>query len=433
MNIYLIEGKRYSEDDPALQGALARVHHTEKRPLCMCAPSGVPMYVARVDGHYHIKRMPESGSRHSAECGSYEPPAVLSGLGEVMGNAIREDVDDGVTTLKLDFALSKGAGRQPPPPSSGEHESIKADASKLSIRALLHFLWDSAHLTHWSPGMQGRRSWATVYKYLKQAVQHKVTKGMQLSSALYVPEPFYVEKKAEIAQRRSALFSASNRGKQAGQKLFIAVGEIKEVAPARFGHKLVLKHAADFPFLISEDLNKKLKVFRHELDLWNAYSETAHLILVATFSVSTTGVAIIEEMAIMVTNEQWIPFANTNEKDLIDTLIADSRRFVKGQRYNLPGSRPLASVVVTDTLPRDTAIYIIPRNAGEAYQSALTELKESRDFDHLEWEQDGLMPQIPRPGAQEQYETPSEESALANEPPPPDEYPPEWFSERQDA
>jgi hypothetical protein len=397
MSTWSVEGRRYTDEDASLQAALARVHHTNARPLCLCSHPGVPMYVARIDGHYHIKRMPESGSEHAPECASYEPPAALSGLGEVMGHAIKEDVEDGITTLRLDFALTKIAGRAPPAAAAGDPASIKAETSKLTIRALLHYLWDTAHLTRWIPGMTGRRNWATVYKHLRQASQGKVTKGMQLASTLYVPEPFYAERKAEIAQRRRALFAAAARPSQ-GQKLFIVVGELKEVSPASFGYKLILKQVPDFPFMISEELNKKLKVFRSELNLWNAFGEKTHLMVIATFSISADGTADIEEMALMVANEHWIPFANTHEKDLLDTLVSTGRRFVKGLRYNLPSTRPLASVLITDTVPRDTALYLIPKSNTETYQAALKDRLEDDKLDHLQWEEDSPMPSLPPPG-----------------------------------
>ena len=395
MHHYLIDGSRYAEDDPRLQGVLARVHRTNARPLCLCTHPGVPMYVAKIDGHYQIKRMPDSGCEHSAECDSFEPPPELSGLGEVMGHAIKEDVEAGVTTLRLDFPLNKVAGRAPPSASEGDHGSIKAESSRLTIRSLLHYLWDEAHLTHWSPGMKGKRSWATVYKYLTRAAQSKVTKGMSLATALYIPEPFYADRSAEIAQRRAALISAAEKSNRPGQKLFIVIGEVTAVRPARYGYKLVLKHASDFPFMISEELNKKLKVFQGELDLWNAYGEESHFITVATFGVGTTGIAQIEEMAVMVVNEQWIPFSSVEEKDLIDTLIGSGRRFVKGLRYNLPISRPLASVVLTDTADKDTAIYLVPPTPSDAYQTALAEMIENSKTGHVQWMKGDLMPAMP--------------------------------------
>jgi hypothetical protein len=71
------------------------------------------MYVARLgasDG-YIVKRMPDTGSHHAPDCPSYEPPAEVSGLGQVLGSAITEDPATGETTLKLDFPMSKMPGR----------------------------------------------------------------------------------------------------------------------------------------------------------------------------------------------------------------------------------------------------------------------------------------------------------------------------------
>ncbi|MDN8102571.1 DUF1173 domain-containing protein [Burkholderia multivorans] len=399
MQQYEIDGNRFEEDSPALQAALGRIHHTKIRPLCLCVRPGVPMYVAKSNGHFLIKRMPESGPEHSADCGSYEPPAELSGLGEVMGHAIKEDIEDGTTSLRLGFALNKVPGRAPPTPSDTEHDSIKGETTKLTIRSLLHYLWDQSHLTHWHPGMQGKRSWATVHKFLMRAAQGKYTKGLHLPSTLYVPEPFYVDRKEAIAQRRSALIAAADSAGRPGQKLFIAVGEIKEVTAARYGRKIMLKQVPDFPFMLSSDLNKRLeKVYKDEVSLWNAFPEV-HLIMIATFSVGSAGIASIEEMALMLTDEHWLPFATVDERKLLDNLVTTGRRFVKGLRYNLPASRPLASVILTDTPEKDTAIYMVPGNASESYMAALGELLENGRTNHLLWHAGEAMPLVPAPQA----------------------------------
>lgn len=352
------------------------------------------MYVSKIAGHFQIKRMPDSGPEHSPDCGSYEPPPELSGLGEVMGHAIKEDVDEGMTMLKLDFALNKVAGRAPPVPSEAEKGSVKADGSKLTIRSLLHFLWDESRLSHWNPSMSGKRNWATVYKYLSQAAHGKFTKGLHLPSALFVPEPFYVDRKDAIAQRRRVFFAHTDKADRPGQKLFIVIGEVKEVTAARYGRKMVLKQMPDFFFMISEELNKRLKVFNDEVSLWNAYPEI-HLVTISTFSLDGSGVAHVEEMALMVATEQWIPFANVDEKSLVDGLIEQQRRFVKGQKYNLPSSRPLASVVLSDTKPRQTAVYLVPSNASEDYMAALNDLTANNRLDHVRWVLGDVMPEIP--------------------------------------
>jgi len=55
------------------------------------------MYVARLGEGFIVKRMPDTGSHHAPDCPSYEPPAELSGLGQVLGSAITEDPATGET------------------------------------------------------------------------------------------------------------------------------------------------------------------------------------------------------------------------------------------------------------------------------------------------------------------------------------------------
>lgn len=66
---------------------------------------------------------------------------------------------------------------------------------------------------------------------------------------------------------------------------------------------------------------------------------------------------------------------------MIEQLIDQGRRFVKGQKYNLPSSRPLASVILSDTKPRHTALYLVPSNPSEDYMAALS----SDKLEHIRW------------------------------------------------
>src|SRR6185295_12858265 len=65
--------------------------------------AGASMYVARVAGQFIPKRMPGTGAQHDPGCESYEAPPELSGFGDVVGRAIQEDTDTGVTLVKLGF------------------------------------------------------------------------------------------------------------------------------------------------------------------------------------------------------------------------------------------------------------------------------------------------------------------------------------------
>lgn len=385
MAIYQIGGQSIHSDDPALADVLAGIYSSRERPLCLCRTPGIEMYVAKVNEKYIIKRMPNSGSDHAPACDSYEPPPELSGLGQVIGSAIQENPDEGTTTLKFDFALSKGASRSAPTPSGKETDSVKTDGNKLTLRGTLHYLWEEAGFNRWAPPMAGKRSWYVIRKYLLQAAEDKTAKGASLAGMLYIPESFNAEKKNEITQRRLAQMMRIATPEKGTRRLMLVVGEVKELAQSRYGHKIVLKHLPDCHFMMNDDIYKRLlKRFEVELGLWDALEGT-HLLMIGTFGIGATGVASLEEIALMCVTENWIPFESTFEKMALDALTQQNRRFLKGMRYNLSSARPLACAVASDTEPEPTAMYVVPPGASEDYVAAVDELIAESKLPSWKW------------------------------------------------
>jgi hypothetical protein len=382
---YTYEGAIFNGDTEDAQAILRRAHAAKRRPHCRCVPGdGPPMYVAKVGERFFLKRMPGSGSEHAPRCDSFDPPAELTGLGDVLGSAIQDDPETGTTALRLDFALRKSAGRAAPAPGTGESDTVRTDGQKLTLRALLHYLWDESGLTRWTPAMQDTRTYRVVYRELLKAAANKATKGLHLTDRLFVPEPFSADHKDEIASRRTARLASSSTA--AGRDLFILIGEVKELVPSRTAFKAVIKHLPDYPILIAEDLNRRLqKRFASELDMWNSIEE-ARLIAIATFSVGPSGVATMEEVAVMLVNNQWLPCESRDEKTMLDLLIRERRRFKKGLRYNLSLQRPLASVVLADAGPEPVAMFIVPPNADGDYRAALADLQQSSHTPTWIWE-----------------------------------------------
>lgn len=380
-----IGGHIYMSNDAALQIALADAHKNKARPLCMCTHDGVEMYVAKISEQYVIKRMPDSGERHSAHCDSYEPPPEVSGFGEVLGQAIQEDMETGSVSLKFDFALTRSAGRAPPESVGTPADTVKANGKKLTLRSVLHYLWDEAGMSKWSPRMEGRRSWFVLHKYLSQAAIGKSTKGSALASSLFIPEPFFSDRRDEITRARNTRFADLHTPSKGARKLMILVGEVKEFGPARYGHKVTIKQMPDCPFMLDASLFKRLeKRFEVEFELWRAF-ETTHLMSIATFGVGASGVATIEEMALMLTTENWIPFETLHEKELVDALTRQSRHFVRSLRYNMAADRPLAAAVVTDTQPKPTAMYILDGATSDDRIVAFEELTEHSSLASWTW------------------------------------------------
>ena len=382
-------------NDIWLQEELEKMQKERKRPQCGCRQPGIEMYIAKVNGWYIVKRMPGTGGLHDPACDHYEPPPELSGLGEVMGTAIKENTEDGTTELKFSFSLAKVPGRKTAASTGAESDSVKTDGKKLTLRSLLHFLWGEAGFNRWTPNMDGKRKWGTIQKHLYAAAANKMVKGGPLSERLFIPETFILDKRDEINQRRLAKISKLGGAQGGAQDLMIIVGEVKELGPARYGHKIVVKHLSDMHLMLNDDIFKRLeKRFKEELALASSF-EDAHLMMIATAGVSSSGVASLDEVALMVVTENWIPIETVFDKQLIEIFTATNRRFTKGLRFNLMSTKPLACVVLTDTKPKPTAMYIIPPNAGDDFSEELDELIKESHLDSWRWNAAGSMPKIP--------------------------------------
>ncbi len=354
------------------------------------------MYIAQVGDQYMVKRMPLSGGSHDPSCSSYEPPDELSGLGVLMGSAIQVDSESGMATLKLDFRLSKVGTRSVPAVGAAGSDSVVGDTKKLSLRGLLHYLWHEAELTVWTSRWAGKRHWWNIRWHLVEAAGQMTVKGGVLSETLFVPEPFRSADKIAIEQRRGQALAPALPPKSGPRKLMILVGEVKEFSPARSGHKLIVKHMPGFVFLLDESLHRRFQTrFETEMALWGA-DEASHLIAIATFGLTPAGLAVIEEMAVMVVAENWVPYESAYEKKLVDALARTRERSMKGLRYNLPVDKPTATAIL-QTQPRPVGLYIVPPSSDGAYQETLSELIASRpEFDSWIWRTaDSEMPTLP--------------------------------------
>lgn len=375
---YAIGDQRWARDDPGFAQAIATAHEHHLRPRCLCQPSGpgVEMYVARVLNGFTVKRMPNTGSQHATTCPSYEPPAEFSGLGPLVGTAIVENPATGMTTLKLDFPMSKLPGRAAQPPSASASSSVVAHGQRLGLRALLHYLWDQAELTHWKPGFAGRRTWGTVRKHLLLAAENKFVHGHALLGSFYVPEVFFVEQREAIQSRQQRLWAHGAPRNRQPQPLLLMVAEVKDITPTRYGHKAVFKHLPDQAFALDDMLYRRLgRSFEHELTLWGTEPDL-HLIMIATFRVDEAGTPGIVELSLMLTTAQWLPVDDGWDRQLVGALVRQGRSFVKSLRYNVTSTQALVCAYLLDCGPTPCLLFI-----DREHQPDVMALAPCQEFD----------------------------------------------------
>ncbi|EJC84143.1 Protein of unknown function (DUF1173) [Rhizobium leguminosarum bv. trifolii WSM2297] len=396
MRQFLIGNQAFDENSPEFQLQLEDAYEQKLRPLCCCREPPVPMYIARMDDQFLIKRMPLSGRQHDPGCPSYDPPYELSGLGPLIGNAIQIDAATGAAMLKLDFSLSKRGNRSASTSPSEPSKTVRSEPKRLSLRAMLHYLWDMGELTEWTSLWAGRRGWGRVRSSLLNAARQMNVRGSPLSDVLFVPEVFHQEDKEGISARRAAMLAGTQATSPGPRKLMVMVAEVKDFSSARDCQKIIVRHLP-FPFMIDEGAWKRLSArYETDLELWRS-NEEFHLIVISTFGISGAGIASIEEVAMMVVNDNWIPFENIHEQRVLERLSGLKRRSVKGLRFDLSRGQPIACVTLPEARPAPVAMFIIPANADEDYEVALNEMIAARP-EMLPWiwrVAEGEMPRLP--------------------------------------
>ena len=375
MRTFSIGAITYAEDTPAFLAAIEKAYDTNIRPACRCTNTqeGIACYIAKIEGSYIVKRMPETGDKHAYTCVSHDPPSLISGKAALIDRAIHEV--EGNDEVRCDFAMKKTSGRAPPVTSGSPSEVVADPKRKLTILALLHFLWDKTELTHWRPFFSGKRYWSYVRAQLVEAAKTTIIKGEPLVSMVYIPAPYVdtEERKKEIQaeQNKVLAFLRTNKNSR-----MILIGELKSIEKKTANTVLTLAHAGPkFSFLIASDFAAKVQTrFSNALALADTLNTNDRvnikIIVIATFWLDSNGFKVIEEISCMAVTASsqdkpaYIPVENSYDADLITGLAMQKRSFKKALRYNASKLQ----MPVFGTLSDDgcnTALFIIPDDMPE--------------------------------------------------------------------
>lgn len=391
---FAIGGRVVDADDPQLQDLLAQAYEAPGRPRCLCVAGGVEMYVA-FHRHFQIKRMPETGDRHHPACPSYEPGPAMSGLGELVGEAVVQ-LDPARVELHVDFSWARVPGRPGVSREPAEPSEVGRTRRRMSLRALMHFLFERAGFNRWSPAMAGKRNQAVLHKYLMQAAEAIQVKGEQLSKRLYVPEAFNESAKAEQAERRRARLSVL-QPHDGRQPLALVLGEFKGWESAPAGARIWIRHMPDAPLLA--DARTWARVQSGFAPLFEALDSDGgrglRLILAALIRARREHTYEIDLASLMLTSEEWIPLEGVHEAPLVRALVAQGRRFVKPLRYDARTAAGFANAILLDAGAEPVPLHVLSAFMRPSDAQAKVRAMETDTRGTWAWSTDLPIPDLP--------------------------------------
>ncbi len=211
-------------------------------------------------------------------------------------------------------------------------------------------------------------------------VNSKIARGEALRARLYIPEVFCIEQRGTINARRLAQWAPAMAVPGRPRRLMLLIAEIKEIVPARFGFKAVIKHVPDQAFLIDRQLYGRMaRRFENELDWWGS-AENLHMVKIATFGVSAAGVPLIAELSLMPVTRHRLPAEGSFELQLVEILARAGRSFIKGLRYNLPSGQSLACAMLTDVAESPIPLFIATEITQKNHAVAASHNVETADL-----------------------------------------------------
>ncbi len=392
---FSVKGRVLAEDDPQLQDALALLHETPERPRCLCVPGGVEMYVAH-HRRFLVKRMPETGNKHAPACTSYEPEAHQSGLGELLGEAVLEQ-EPGKVELRVDFPWARTTQHGVTRGEPQDVMDVATPGHRMSLRALMHFLFERAGFNRWSPAMQGKRNQGVLHKYLLEAAEDVSVKGVALRDRLYIPEPFNEATRADAAKRRRETLSVL-RPRDGHRPLAIVIGEFKDSEATALGRRIWIRHMPDAPLLITVKTWKRIeRVFAPLFEARDAdVGLKVRLMMAALVGARREHTYEVDAASLMLTDEHWIPVEGIHELPLLHELVEQRRRFLKPLRYDARSAAGFANVLLLDT-----GAAAVPLHVVSAFMKPNDRLTKERAMANFGagawvWVTDDQMPSFPK-------------------------------------
>ena len=352
----------------------------------------------RLKGKRHV---PRNQSRR-ATCPSFEPEAGESGLGELLGEAIVEHAPEQVE-IRTAFPLARVAGRPIPKGEAADDPVVvNAPRKRMSLRAVLHFLYDRAGFNRWYPAMEGKRSQAVIQRFLSAAAKGVTLKGCTLEERLYVPEQFRSVDADEIGQRRRRkLAMLMSPESDVAFKMAIVVGQLNGVEATAYGRRLAIKHMADVPLYIDtkawEKVERGYKAILQAVDA--DVERKPRIVLAALIYAKREHLYQVDSLTMMLVTDQWIPLDGLYELPLIEALQQQGRSFFKPLKFDAKTAAGFPNVLLLDAGAKPLPMHVVSPFADVKDRAVKDKAIKSSEQRPWIWETDKALPDLPPRGS----------------------------------
>jgi len=391
---FSIKGRVIDASAASFQDLLASVYDTPERPRCLCVAGGTEMYVAK-HRQFVVKRMPDTGCHHHPSCPSFELESQQSGLGELMGEAVLE-LTPGQIQLRVDFPWTRTLGRSAPRGEAQDAAEVSEPKRRMSLRALMHFLFERAGFNRWSPAMEGKRNQGVLHKYLLGAAEDVMVKGVALSERLYVPEAFNEATKAQAAQRRRDKLAVL-RPHEGQSPLAVVIGEFKASEVTALGRRVWIRHMPDAPLLVANKTWERIeRLFAPMFEAGDADSgHKVRIVLAALIRARREHTYEIDALSLMMTSEHWIPVEGIHELPLVHALVTQRRRFVKPLRYDAKSVASFPNALLLDAGSTPMPLHVVSAFMPARERDAKVKAAQTASGSPWLWWTNETMPTLP--------------------------------------
>lgn len=367
---------------------------------CLCCAGQPRLVIRRRGSRYWLACWPGGGGDHDPGCRFFhhDSPAT-SGRDGYTRSAL--DELGGAARIRLADALTTGPRRerdQPPEPTS----TRTGHRHRMSLRALLEYLWERAELNGLGPP-SWERDWAACCRALHGLLAQLTINNEKLTDTLWVVPP-YRKATAPIHHALFRAFTDRLTRSRTSARRGLVLGAVKDLSPSPHGHRIRLRHHP-VPLWLSTELLDRLT-----RSVPQAFSDRrptgSERVVLALIEKSPRGYHTVVAAAVMLTSGSFVPADSSYEVRMADALAAARRSFVKPLRYDsidaafpdfvLLDSDPPTVVEVWGMTGREE--YDHRRRDKRRYYGAELGLDADMSPQLLEWDVRNPLPTIGPPG-----------------------------------